>query len=101
MSEEQPELPQPADRPGQEAEPAEEPARPVEVRVRRAPRYRAFVAAGAVLGAALGVVLALTRGGGDALFSSATVTGYLAAIGLLAGGLLGGVAAVLADRPRR
>jgi hypothetical protein len=109
VSEEQPEPPRPADRPAPDApheaepdqEPDQEPARPVEVRLRRAPRYRAFVAAGAVLGAALGVVLALARGAGDSLFSTATVTGYLGAIGLLLGALLGGAAAVLADRAAR
>ena len=47
------------------------------MRLRRAPRYRVFIGVGAVLGAVLGVVLAVTRGGGDALFSAATVTGYL------------------------
>ncbi len=115
MSEERPEPPQAAvgqpvqepepARPAEEPEPARpaeepEPARPVEVRLRRAPRYRVFIGVGAVLGAVLGVVLAVTRGG-DALFSAATVTGYLAAIGLLVGALLGGVVAVLADRPPR
>lgn len=73
----------------------------VEVRLRRAPRYRAFVLAGAVLGVVAGVVLALLRGGGSGSFTTTTVTGYVGAIGLLVGGLIGATVAVLVDRPRR
>jgi hypothetical protein len=75
-----------------------EPPRPVEVRLRRAPRYRAFVAAGAVLGALAGVVVVLVRGDRNSLFSLGTVTGYVGAIGLLVGALAGAAVAVLLDR---
>jgi hypothetical protein len=73
----------------------------VQVRLRRAPRYRAFVATGALLGALAGIVARLLLGDSGSVFSSATTTGYLAAIGLLLGGLLGAAVAVLADRPSR
>jgi hypothetical protein len=79
-----------------------EPARaPVQVRVRRAPRYRAFVLTGALIGAIAGIVASLLLGDPTSLFSSGTTTGYLAAIGLLLGALLGGAVAVLVERPRR
>ena len=84
--------------PDEQPEPA--PA-PVPVRLRRAPRYRAFVLTGALLGALAGIVASLLLGDPDSLFSTGTTTGYLAAIGLLLGGLLGGTVAVLVDRPRR
>ena len=77
------------------------PQDPVRVTLRRAPRYRAFVVAGAVVGVVVGVLAALLLGDPGSLFSRGATTGYLAAIGLLLGALLGGVAAVLADRPRR
>jgi hypothetical protein len=85
----------------------EEPARPdlppgaVPVRIRRAPRYRAFVLAGAVVGLVAGAVAAAVLGGGDGPFSPTTVSGYVGAIGLLVGGLLGAAVAVLVERPRR
>ena len=75
--------------------------RPVHVRIRRAPKYRSFVVAGAVLGVIAAVVTTAVLGNGDARFSPSTVTGYLAAIGLLIGGLLGAAVAVLVDRPGR
>jgi hypothetical protein len=74
---------------------------PVQVRLRRAPRYRAFVGAGALVGVLAGVVASLLLGDPASLFSSGTTTGYLAAIGLLLGALLGGALAVLVERPRR
>jgi hypothetical protein len=74
---------------------------PVQVRLRRAPRYRAFVGTGALLGALVGVLARLLLGDPGSVFSSGTTTGYLAAIGLLLGALLGGAVAVLADRPSR
>jgi hypothetical protein len=77
------------------------PAAPVQVQLRRAPRYRAFVATGAVLGVVAGVLVTLVLAGGDSIFSTGTVVGYLGAIGLLLGALAGAGAAVLADRPRR
>jgi hypothetical protein len=60
-----------------------------------------FVAAGALLGAVVGIVARLLLGDPASVFSAATTTGYLAAIGLLLGGLLGGAVAVLVDRPGR
>ncbi len=89
--------------PSADAEPEQPPPaqEPVPVRLRRAPRYRAFVLTGAFLGALAGIVASLLLGDPDSLFSTTTTTGYLAAIGLLLGGLLGGTVAVLADRPRR
>ena len=69
--------------------------------MRRAPRYRAFVATGAVLGVVAGVLVAVVLAGGDSIFSMGTVVGYVGAIGLLLGALAGAAAAVLADRPRR
>jgi HAMP domain-containing protein len=73
----------------------------VQVRLRRAPRYRAFVGAGALLGAVAGIVARLLLGDPTSVFSAATTTGYLAAIGLLLGGLAGGAVAVLVERPGR
>jgi hypothetical protein len=81
--------------------PAQEPPAPVPVRLRRAPRYRAFVGTGAVLGAIAGIVARLLLGDPASLFSAGTTTGYLAAIGLLLGGLIGGAVAVLVERPGR
>jgi hypothetical protein len=103
--------PEPATEPATES--ATEPARPaeaarpvgppeaVQVRLRRAPRYRAFLVAGGVVGAIAGVVASLLLGDPESLFSQTTTTGYLAAIGLLLGALLGGAVAVLVERPRR
>jgi hypothetical protein len=56
---------------------------------------------GALLGALAGIVASLLLGDPASLFSPSTVTGYLAAIGLLLGGLLGGAVAVLVDKPGR
>ena len=84
-----------------QAAPAQAAPAPVPVRLRRAPRYRAFVGTGAVLGAVVGIVARLLLGDPASVFSAATTTGYLAAIGLLLGGLIGGVVAVLVERPGR
>jgi hypothetical protein len=75
--------------------------RPVPVRIRRAPKYRSFVLAGAVIGVLAGVITTAVTGNADARFSPTTVMGYLGAIGLLIGGLLGAAVAVLVERPRR
>jgi hypothetical protein len=75
-------------------------AAPVQVR-RRAPRYRACVALGAVLGVVAGAVASLLLADPGYRFSLGTTTGYLAAIGLLLGGLLGATVAVLVERPRK
>ncbi len=72
----------------------------VRVRLRRAPRYRPFALTGAVVGALLMLVVALVFGTSDGRFSETTLVGYLVAIGLLVGGLLGATAAVLAERRR-
>ena len=96
MTSEQPESAEAPVDPGLPEQPA-----PVQVRLRRAPRYRVFVVTGAVLGAVVGAVLALALADGGTIFSRGTVAGYLAAIGLLVGGLLGAAVALLADRPRR
>ncbi|HVN12721.1 MAG TPA: hypothetical protein VMT69_11555 [Kineosporiaceae bacterium] len=74
---------------------------PVRVRIRRAPRYRSFVLSGAVVGVLAGVIISMVLRDPDTRFSPSTVTGYLAAIGLLLGGLLGAAVAVLVERPRR
>jgi hypothetical protein len=84
-----------------EAAPAQDGPAPVPVRLRRAPRYRAFVGTGALLGAIGGILARLLLGDPGSLFSAGTTTGYLAAIGLLLGGLLGGAVAVLVERPGR
>ena len=84
----------------QEARDGDEPPAPVRVRLRRAPRYRAFVVAGAVLGAIAGIVASLLLGDPASLFSAGATTGYLAAIGLLLGALVGGAVAVLVERLR-
>jgi hypothetical protein len=81
--------------------PADGAPRPVQVRIRRAPKYRSFVLAGAVVGVLAGVITTAVLGAGDSRFSPSTLTGYLAAIGLLIGGLLGAAVAVLVERPRR
>jgi hypothetical protein len=70
----------------------------VPVRIRRAPRYRAFVLAGAILGLVAGAVASIVLGGGSGAFSPSTVTGYIGAIGLLLGGLLGAAVAILVER---
>ncbi len=72
----------------------------VPVRLRRAARYRAFTVTGALLGAALGVAAALAFGTADAGFSMTTLVGYLAAIGMLVGGVLGAGVGLLAERRR-
>jgi hypothetical protein len=84
-----------------EAAPAQDAPAPAQVRLRRAPRYRAFVGTGALLGVVAGIVARLLLGDPASVFSAGTTTGYLAAIGLLLGGLLGGAVAVLVDRPGR
>jgi hypothetical protein len=72
----------------------------VQVRLRRAPRYRPFVATGAVLGALVGLVAGGTAGNIPAGFSSQTVLGYFGAIGVLFGVVVGAGAAVLVERRR-
>jgi hypothetical protein len=84
-------LPDDEDKPGL-------PAGAVPVRIRRAPRYRAFVLVGAILGLVAGAGTSIVLGGGSGAFSPSTVTGYIGAIGLLLGGLVGAAVAVLVER---
>ena len=82
-------------------EPAGQPALPTpDLRLRRAPRYRAFVITGAalaVLVAAVSTVVLPVTG----KYSAGSVFGYLAISLGLFGGLLGAAVAVLVERPRR
>lgn len=73
---------------------------PREVTMRRAPRYRAFVGTGAIIGVVLAVLL-IALFPDDGRFSTASVLGYLAVSLGLVGGLLGGAVAVLVERPHR
>jgi hypothetical protein len=75
----------------------------VEVRLRRAPRYRAFVVTGIVLGVLIGAVLVLAVGApvGDREYSDGTLLRYFGAIGGLLGAVLGAAAALLVERRRR
>ena len=97
----EPDVPPPEEAAAPEAAPAQDVPAPVQVRLRRAPRYRAFVVTGALLGAVAGIVARLLLGDPASVFSAGTTAGYLAAIGLLLGGLLGGAVAVLVERPGR
>jgi len=75
--------------------PAERPAQVL--RLRRAPRYRAFVLTGVLLGLLIAVVATLSFPvTGD--YSLRTVLGYVAAVLALVGGLLGAAVAVLVER---
>lgn len=68
--------------------------------LRRAPRYRAFVLTGALVGIVLAILLtALFPDSGR--FSTGSVMGYLAVALALIGGLLGAAVAVLIERPGR
>ena len=67
--------------------------------MRRAPRYRAFGLTGALLGVAVGVVLALSFTVASD-YSIQTIVGYFAAIFGLCGTVLGLGLAVLIERRR-
>ncbi len=72
---------------------------PRPVRVRRAPRYRAFTLTGVAVGLVVATAFGVTTQGSDAA-SMRTVLTYLG-LGLgLIGGLLGAAAAVLVERRR-
>jgi len=75
-------------------------AEPRRLALRRAPRYRAFIGTGVVLGAVIAVLLTALFPD-DGRFSTGSVMGYLGVVLALVGGLLGGAAAVLVERPRR
>ena len=94
--------PTPADSaPEGSADAGAEPAAPVRVSLRRAPRYRSFTLTGAVAGVRAGLVVSLVFGTTDGRFTSRALAGYLAAIGLLIGAVLGAGAGLLAERRRR
>ncbi len=79
----------------------EGPAPGVRVRLRRAPRFGAFTLSGALLGLLVGGAVAVL--GPDQTqtdFSPATAAGYLGAIGLVLGAVIGAAVAVLLDRRR-
>jgi len=75
---------------------------PTPVRLRRAPRFAPFTVTGAVAGVLVGILIATvtTTADVDGQVGGKTVTGYLAMIGLLVGGVIGAGLAVLADRRR-
>ncbi len=77
--------------------------------VRRAPRYRAFVVAGALIGMVVAVTAALVTSAGSGVTDASVgvlpfldgqngVRGVMALTGVVLGGLLGGAVAVVADR---
>jgi hypothetical protein len=71
----------------------------IQLRMRRAPRYRAFGLTGAGLGVLAGVILALSFSA-TSDYSIRTIVGYFAAILGLIGGLVGLAIAVLIERRR-
>jgi predicted membrane protein len=73
----------------------------VRVTLRRAPRYAPFALTGAIVGLLIGGAFAIL--GPDTTttdFSGTTALGYLGAIGVLLGGIVGAGVAVLVDRRR-
>jgi hypothetical protein len=84
----------------EQPEQPEQPERRLEVRLRRAPRYRAFVLTGVGLGVLAGTVLALLFPA-DGRYSGRAIVGYLALTLALVCGLLGATVAVLVERRRR
>jgi hypothetical protein len=67
------------------------------VRVRRAPKYQAFIGVGAALGLLIALVSGFT-GEVNADFSRAQLVGYLAIGFCLFGAALGGLVAILIER---
>lgn len=86
----------PVDRPEAGPDAPAEPVRLV-VRRRRAPRYKAFAISGALVGALIGLAVALSRPVGDE-FSMTTVAGYFAVVLGLIGALAGLAVALIAER---
>lgn len=68
--------------------------------VRRAPRYRAFVLAGALAGALVGVVLVLLFPAPTGSLGTTPVAAFVGLSLALVGALVGAVLAVLGDRTR-
>ncbi len=66
---------------------------------RRSPRFSRFILTGALVGAAIALVLALSLPDPPG-YGARTIAGYLMAIGTLLGGVVGGGVAVLANRDR-
>ncbi len=82
------------------------PREPVEVRLRRTPRYLRFVLVGAVIGFLIAAIVVSLRDlpaadPGHLVYSKRTILGYLGMIGALFGAVLGAAVAVLADRLHR
>jgi hypothetical protein len=69
------------------------------VRVRRSPRYIAFLGTGAVVGVVAGIVLALGPGAG--VDDKVRLLAYLCALLAGLGALLGGVVALVLEGRRR
>jgi hypothetical protein len=84
--------------PVEDAGPAQ-PTGPAQLRMRRAPRYRAFGGTGAGIGVLAGVILALSFTA-TSDYSIRTIVGYFAAIFGLVGVTAGLAAAVLIERRR-
>ena len=76
------------------------PEPPRQVRFRRAPRYRAFVVTGVLVGVVAALVIA-RLGPSSASYSTGTTAGYLVVVLGLIGAVLGGAVAVLAERRSR
>lgn len=68
--------------------------------LRRAPRYRAFVITGAVVGVLVAAVLMVVFPE-NGQFSARATFGYLAVILALLFGLIGALIAIFMERPRR
>ena len=68
-----------------------------QLRVRRSPKYTAFIVTGALLGLLVAIVAGGT-GAVDPQFSRAKLIGYLAMAFVLLGGLLGAGVAVAVER---
>jgi cation transporter-like permease len=90
---------QPTDPTPTQPQPSEQPsAGPVRrLRVRRSPKYAAFIVTGALIGLLVAIVAGGT-GAVDPQFSRAKLIGYLAMALVLVGGLLGAGVAVALER---
>ena len=66
-------------------------------KIRRTPRFRAFLATGGLVGLLIGVFLSVT-GPADTRYDASAVLGFLGLICAGLGVLAGGIIAVLVDR---